>query len=540
MAFATATAPDADVGLRGVVHLRRSDARCDGVCGVDREAQVASASGRSRGRRWRSCSAAWSPRRCWRCGSCRCGSSCCGGSGSRRQLRRMRSSSRHAAPAQEDDPRDGSRRRALAAADERRPRARGPAAVPDLRRPWRLARPLGTRTRRRRPRRARAPTQRRGRGQGTARSAVVAVRQPVRRPRRLIAGSAGRRWRVARAWSSAGTESRRAVGAGCCAGGRSTSGPVPSPRSSRRGHALRPPPPALAQARLRTRRRTEGHRGRASGRWLGWAPRASSSRSCDPCSPSGRQRTSISGSLPRSRASVGKRRERRRGWTGRRSPGCVEESPDFCPRKACSDADLIGWTMFRDGHGAWCPAGLCTNACAAARQPPSCGCQLRPESISRRSAAATPVDQPSHDPQSQPQARSSLAARFAPSRLRRQRPRCRCSGPLHHQSLCHLQLHYEDGDPDRVPPVLGPCGSRHWRQRDHGNWAIGLGQSGHASEQVLVPSVQLLMLARVVWMVMHADVHFAEAARRQRRLPVTISPPLQTSMVAGPPRDTRA
>ena len=52
---------------------------------------------------------------------------------------------------------------------------------------------------------------------------------------------------------------------------------------------------------------------------LGGASRASSSRWCAPCSPICRQRTSISGSLPRSRASVGRRRERRRGWTGRRS-----------------------------------------------------------------------------------------------------------------------------------------------------------------------------------------------------------------------------
>ncbi|MFO0448425.1 MAG: hypothetical protein ACK52I_07135, partial [Pseudomonadota bacterium] len=52
---------------------------------------------------------------------------------------------------------------------------------------------------------------------------------------------------------------------------------------------------------------------------LGGASRASSSRWCDPCSPICRQRTSISGSLPRSRVTVGRRRERRRGWTGRRS-----------------------------------------------------------------------------------------------------------------------------------------------------------------------------------------------------------------------------
>ena len=53
-------------------------------------------------------------------------------------------------------------------------------------------------------------------------------------------------------------------------------------------------------------------------------------------------------------ASSGARSRRLRpppGWTGRRSPGCVEESPDPRHRKACSDFLSNGWTMFRDGHG---------------------------------------------------------------------------------------------------------------------------------------------------------------------------------------------
>jgi hypothetical protein len=52
---------------------------------------------------------------------------------------------------------------------------------------------------------------------------------------------------------------------------------------------------------------------------LGGASSASSSRWCAPHSPICRWRTSISGSLPRSRAAVGTRLERQPGWTGRRS-----------------------------------------------------------------------------------------------------------------------------------------------------------------------------------------------------------------------------
>ena len=107
-------------------------------------------------------------------------------------------------------------------------------------------------------------------------------------------------------------------------------------------------------------------------RGLGGAWRASSSRWSAPCSPICRQRTSISGSLPRSRASVGKRLERRRGWIGRRSPGCVEESPDSCPRKACSDDLSNGWTMFRDGHGAGSGRRSGTSSTSYARTWSSC------------------------------------------------------------------------------------------------------------------------------------------------------------------------
>jgi len=93
----------------------------------------------------------------------------------------------------------------------------------------------------------------------------------------------------------------------------------------------------------------------ATGAHASWggASNSSSTRSCDQRSPDCLRPTSSCGSPPRSTASGGARRARQPGWTRRRSSGRDEESPDFCPRKTCSDAYSIGWTTFRDGHGAW-------------------------------------------------------------------------------------------------------------------------------------------------------------------------------------------
>jgi hypothetical protein len=116
-------------------------------------------------------------------------------------------------------------------------------------------------------------------------------------------------------------------------------------------------PAAPALARRRRERRADRCRGCDRGACLGGgASNRSSTRSCDQHSPDCLRPTSSCGSPPRSTASVGARRARQPGWTRRRSSGRDEESPDFCPRKTCSDTYSIGWTTFRDGRGAWCAA----------------------------------------------------------------------------------------------------------------------------------------------------------------------------------------
>ena len=126
------------------------------------------------------------------------------------------------------------------------------------------------------------------------------------------------------------------------------------PPCMRRCRACAPTPAAPAVARRRRERRADRRRRRDRGACLGGgASISSSTRSCDQRSQECFRPTSSCGSPPRSTASGGARRARQPGWTRRRSSGRDEESPDFCPRKTCSDAYSIGWTTFRDGDGAW-------------------------------------------------------------------------------------------------------------------------------------------------------------------------------------------